>query len=104
MRTFLACLLLWSFLPLAIAGRMLPHDVRKGTLTGLAFPVVQIDSESFRLAPGVQVRNQANMMVFPHSLNQQARIFYQLDMRGEVVKIWIMTPEEAETATAATAQ
>ena len=83
---------------------MLPHDVRKGILNGLAFPVVQIDSDSYRLAPGVQVRNQANMMIFPHSLNQQARIFYQIDMRGEVAKIWIMTPEEAETATAAAPQ
>lgn len=80
---------------LAHAGRMLPSDVRRGHLQGANYPMVQIDAEVYRFAPGVQVRNQANMLIFPHALNRQGQVFYQLDARGEVVKIWMMTPEEA---------
>jgi len=79
---------------LAVAGRILPQDVKSGMMRAVEYPQVNVDGTVYKLSPGSRVFDQNNRTILPGSLPQTARIFYQLNPQGELSKIWIMTPDE----------
>ncbi len=78
----------------AVAGRILPQDAQVGQLEGVDYPSVKIDGHVHRLAPGVVIFGQSNRTILPTYLPQAAKIYYKVDLQGQLTKIWIMTPDE----------
>ena len=79
----------------AHAGRFLPQNVQVGQVNGHNYPEVKIGGEVYRLAPGARIYDTFNRSIVPNQLPQSAKVFYQLDPGGFLIKIWLPTPEEA---------
>ena len=77
------------------AGRFLPPAAKLGELKAADYPYVKIGDNVLRLAPGARIFNTENRMILPNLLPAQATVFYQLDLHGQVIKLWLATPEEA---------
>lgn len=99
MRTLIAGLAL-SF-ALAAPGhaqlqRLLPANGKLGELSGQqhSYPLVQINRKVLRLAPGALIYDQNNRTILHGYLPDYAVVLYVLDLRGEVSRIIILTPEE----------
>jgi hypothetical protein len=49
-----------------------------------------------RLAPGARIRGANNMLVLPGAITQQRLLVnYTLDLQGQVLDVWVLTPAEA---------
>jgi len=99
MRTLIAGLAL-SF-ALAAPGhaqlqRLLPANGKLGELSGQqhSYPLVQINKEVLRLAPGALIYDQNNRTILHNYLPDYAVVLYVRDSRGEVSRIIILRPEE----------
>jgi len=80
----------------ACAERNFPEQARRGELKAYEYPSMKIGDKTYRLAVGSRIFNQQNLIITPGSLQvQKAPIMYQLDMRGELSRIWLLTGEEA---------
>ena len=79
----------------AAAERALPADARLAAFAVIQHPEVTLDSAPFRLAPGAQVRDESNRIVLPTSLQGNYLVLYTTDSRGEIYRVWILSPEEA---------
>jgi hypothetical protein len=75
--------------------RILPGETRKGIMTSSAFGHIVIDGTSMPLSPGVQIRNDLNMLVMPSMIQGPAPIRYQVDVTGFVFRVWILSATEA---------
>lgn len=78
----------------AQAGRILPQNVKVGQLNGVSYPEVRIGGEVLRLAPGARIYDTFNRIIIPTTLPQSGKVFYQLDMSGLLIQMWLPTPEE----------
>jgi hypothetical protein len=99
MRTWIAILALifaGSTLVLAQVQRLLPKDANLGVLVGQQhpFPLVQINREVLRLAPGGLIFDQHNRSILHTSLPAQAPVLYSQDAAGNVTRVIILRPEE----------
>ena len=75
-------------------ARAFPADSRKGILTPPLQQPVIIDGVAVRTAPGLQVRNEQNLIVMPNTLQSAVPIRYQLDPMGNIWRIWILSAAE----------
>ena len=78
--------------------RQLPADGKLGELVGgqHPLPLVQINNQVVRLAPGGRIYDQHNRTI-PHShLPQYAVVLFVHDMNGDISRIYILRPEELE--------
>ena len=78
----------------AAMARAFPVDSRKGELVPPLQQPVLIDGLAYNAAPGLQVRNEQNLIVMPNSLMNSVPIRYQLDPFGNVWRIWILSAAE----------
>jgi hypothetical protein len=78
----------------ALAGRSLPEDAKFAHFAVVQHPFVTVDRESLRLAPGAQIRDEANRIVLPTSLQGKYRVLYTIDNRGDIFRVWILSPDE----------
>lgn len=78
-----------------LSVRNLPEDARRGYLSFVQTNVVSLDSKELRLAPGAQIRGPNNLLVLPTALPKNSLVKYQLDGGGNLVRAWILTPQEA---------
>ena len=71
-----------------------------GTLTGTLVPPLQdgvlISNKLYGRSAALQIRGTQNLLVLPASLQSEVPVRYQLDMMGNVWRIWILSA--AETA------
>lgn len=74
--------------------RTLPADALLGTMSAAAVGSVQIDGKALPLSPAAQIRNEANLIVLPTSIQQAVPVRYLVDTLGYVSRIWILTPAE----------
>ncbi len=74
--------------------RTLPANSLRGTMSAAAIGSVQIDGKALPLSPAAQIRNEANMIVLPTSVQQAVPVRYLVDTLGYVSRIWILTPAE----------
>jgi hypothetical protein len=75
--------------------RSLPSDAKRGQIRHVHDMVVEIDGERRRLAPGAQIRDAANFLVLPTALPEGAVVKFTVDATGNVMRVWILTPQEA---------
>lgn len=83
--------------------RTLP-DAPRGTLSFVTGTVLSLNGKQVKLAPGGQIRGANNLIITPGSVPRNARVKYQLDAQGQLLRAWILTPEEAAKADAANAR
>jgi len=75
--------------------RTITAEAKRAQMRHLQEMIVEIDGKPARLAPGAQIRNASNLVVLPTALPPGSQVKYTLDGQGMVVRVWILTPEEA---------
>jgi hypothetical protein len=76
--------------------RLLPAGGKLGQAFGQQhqYPMVQINREVLRLAPGGVILDQNNRFIVHGALPARADVLYVLDNRGDISRIVILTPQE----------
>ncbi|MHB8668635.1 MAG: hypothetical protein ACYC7B_14080 [Burkholderiales bacterium] len=91
---FLICAL--TLAPVAVAQtRHIPDFAKRGNFVDIEGPIVEIDGQKMRLAPGARIRSQSNLFIVPTSLPPGTLVKYTLDGMGQIHRVWVLTPEEA---------
>jgi hypothetical protein len=94
---FLATSLALSGFAVHAQTRSFPATALRGELTVSAPPVVLLNRKPARLAPGARIRAADNMLLLSGQiLNQRLLVHYTLDLQGNVLDVWVLTPQEAE--------
>ncbi len=81
----------------AVAGRTLPQNAVLGELTATSYPYVTIGDKQFHLAPGTRIFDQNNRIILPVSMPTRATVLYKLDANGDLINMWLLTPDELAT-------
>jgi hypothetical protein len=78
--------------------RQLPASGTLGQLVGQQhpFPLVQINDQVVRLAPGGRIYDQHNRTILHTFLPERATVLFVQDMNGELSRVYILRPEELE--------
>ena len=76
--------------------RSIPVQAKGGEVERVYDMTVSIGGVELRLAPGTQIRDPSNRLVFPSALSAGAQVRYLLDHQGQLRQVWILTPEEAK--------
>lgn len=77
--------------------RTLPADGKVGVLgDSTSLPLVQLNGESMRLAPGGIIFDESNRTILHAALPAYARVLYTTNPNGDVQRIYILTPAEQE--------
>lgn len=80
------------------ALRNIPPQARSAKMGAPNGDRVSLNGKPFHLAAGAQIRDARNLIVLPISMQNLPdgiNVRYLLDMHGDVVRIWMLTPEEA---------
>ena len=76
--------------------RAFPQNALRGSLVIGTAPEAMLNGDPARLAPGVRIRNAANMVVVPTAVTGGPYLVnYTLDTSGLVKDVWILRPDEA---------
>ncbi len=78
-----------------LAPRKIPANALRGTYAPAPFPGAYINGKLVTMAPGVRVVLPDNRSVPPGHVAANTPIRYELDSRGQVRMIWVLTAEEA---------
>lgn len=75
--------------------RALPPNGKRG-VTGVQQPLpgVVINRAAMNLAPGGLIFDTNNRTILHQSLPADADVWFQLNMQGEIQRIYILTPDE----------
>lgn len=78
--------------------RQLPAEGRLGELVNQQqpFPLLQIDNQVVRLAPGGRIYDQNNRTILHTLLPERATVLFLQDMNGDISHVYILRPEELE--------
>jgi hypothetical protein len=80
----------------AQAPRNFPATALRGELVVTAPPEVLLNKQPARLAPGARIRGTDNMLVMSGAaVNQRLLVHYTLDLQGQMLEVWVLTPAEA---------
>ena len=97
---YLLLLLIAASLMLAETGyaqlRTLPANAKR-TTTGMQArvqPYVELGGKVVRLAPGGVIYDQNNRTIVHGALPAGADVAFTTDMRGDIARIYILTPQE----------
>ena len=109
---FRCALFRWNFAGLALSAalstlsapafaqvvtRSFPQDALRGTIEMGQPPLVAVNSEPARLAPGARIRGQDNMLVMSGNLiGAKMTVNYTIDTYGLVKDVWILRADEAK--------
>jgi hypothetical protein len=75
--------------------RNFPADALRGELLVAQAPDAMLNGQPARLAPGVRIRGQNNMLVVSGAATgQKLVVHYTVDTLGLIKDVWILTPEE----------
>jgi hypothetical protein len=98
MKRILALAVLGSVLSLAHGQmgtfRTIPETATLAAIRHVEGMDITLDGQPQRLAPGAQVRDEANRLIVPMQIPAGAKVKYQLDDEGLVKQVWILTPAE----------
>jgi hypothetical protein len=76
--------------------RTIPEQAKGGEIRHVQESIVSISGVELRLAPGAQIRDEANRLVVPTAVPAGAQVKYLLNDEGLVRQVWILTPAEAK--------
>lgn len=95
-RCLLTCALtgLLSIASAAHAARNFPPDVKSGQFKAFNYVQAQIDDQVYRAAPGLRVFDTHNRIVFAQTVPADTAVLYQLDIRGDLIQMWVALPDE----------
>ncbi len=74
--------------------RNFPLESKKGELHPPIQQELDISGQKMLKAPGLQIRNEKNLIVMPATLQGPQPVRYQLDPMGNVWRIWILSAAE----------
>jgi hypothetical protein len=78
-------------------ARNFPADALRGDLQVVQPPEALLDGQPVRLAPGVRIRGENNLLLLTGAIAGSHRVVhYRLGLDGQIVEIWLLT--EAERA------
>jgi hypothetical protein len=89
MRSFLA-LVVVAVLCACGSSNRLADGTMIGTMTTGTLPVVSIDGQQMRLAPGARIVNASNTSITPNQVPAESRVRYKLDASGQVSQVWLL--------------
>lgn len=76
--------------------RNFPATALRGDFTVANPPEVRLNGKAARLAPGARIRGGDNMLVLSGRIvNQRLLVNYTLDINGNILDVWVLTPAEA---------
>lgn len=78
--------------------RNFPVDSKLGNLTAVSFPIFTINGVQYPMGAGGQIRDIDNLIILPSVANYIGIIRYQLDVTGNLHRVWILTPDEVKAA------
>ncbi|HEX6363040.1 MAG TPA: hypothetical protein VFZ93_08790 [Albitalea sp.] len=82
--------------PAAAQPRAFPADALRGALVIATPTEATVNGRAARLAPGLRIRGQDNMLAMSGALiGAHLLVHYTTDPQGLVNNVWILTPEEA---------
>jgi hypothetical protein len=64
-----------------------------GTMSTGQLPLVTIDGQSLRLAPGARIMTANNTSITPNQVPPGSRVRYKLDAAGQVSQVWLLPAE-----------
>jgi len=82
-------------IPMVAVGRVLPDGAARGEMVVVGYLSAEIDGKPVPLAPGVQVRNESNLIVMPSTVQAPVPVRYLTDPMGAVYRVWILSAREA---------
>ncbi|HET8610770.1 MAG TPA: hypothetical protein VFM11_13645 [Burkholderiales bacterium] len=98
MKSIVAVLVLGLALAVPCYGqvqRLLPKNAQRGTLGARQpAPLVDIDGNILRLAPGARIVDQNNRSIVQGRLPSGADVLYRKNRNDQVSQIYILTPRE----------
>ncbi|MDP1651245.1 MAG: hypothetical protein Q8L56_00815 [Rhodocyclaceae bacterium] len=74
--------------------RMLPVESRQGVMAPPWQGQVQIDGQTYLLAPAVVFRNDLNMIIPPMMVQSPVKVRFTIDQAGTVDRVWILSGAE----------
>jgi hypothetical protein len=94
----LALTVAWVATGHAQSSRQLPAAGKLGELVGQQqpFPLLQINNQVVRLAPGGRIYDQHNRTILHTVLPERATVLFVQDMNGDISHVYILRPEELE--------
>ena len=96
MNRTLAAALLFSVAGAAAAQlRAVPPEAKRATLWHLEGRLVQLDGAQVLLAPGAKIRDARNRLVRPGAIPPGSAVRFLADKRGNLHRVWILSPQEA---------
>ena len=79
----------------AQVARQFPENALRGIIVFGQPPVIALNGNPTRLAPGSRIRGDNNLLVMSGALvDKKAVVHYTLDASGLVRDVWILRPEE----------
>jgi len=95
-----AALVLAALLAAEPAGAQTTRNFDAQTLRGELVvtrpPEALLNNQRAQLAPGARIRNANNLMLLSGEVvNQRLLVHYTLDINGQILNAWILTPAEA---------
>ena len=78
--------------------RNFPVNSKLGNLTAVSFPIFTINGAQYPMGAGGQIRGIDNLIILPSVANYIGIIRYQLDVTGNLHRVWILTPNEVKAA------
>jgi hypothetical protein len=80
----------------ALAERPLPGDAKFAEDAEFSYPYVRANKRTLRLAVGVRIYNERNLIVMPATAPAKANVLFKTDINGDVSRVWILTDDEAK--------
>jgi len=79
-------------------SRLLPADGKLGELAGQQqpFPLLQINNQVVRLAPGAVIYDRQNRTILHNQLPEYAPVLFVQDRKGEIARMYLLRPDELE--------
>ncbi len=75
--------------------RPIPDTAKRGVIRHLNGMAVSIDGVSAQLSPAASIRGPQNFIVVPSALPAEGAVArFTLDDSGQVLRVWLLTPEE----------
>jgi hypothetical protein len=78
-----------------IGARAFPEGTKKGDMEPpQGMMEVVIGGKPYSRSPGMQIRNQQNLIIMPTTIQSKVPVRYQLDATGAVFRVWVLTRTE----------
>ncbi|MBM3393432.1 MAG: hypothetical protein FJY37_02075 [Betaproteobacteria bacterium] len=79
-----------------VSARDFPRDAMRGAAIKFDYPAITIGSKQLRMVPSARIYNEHNRLIRRAAMPGKAQVMYQLDHRGNVRNLWLLTPEEVK--------